>query len=160
MKRFALSLKQPWAALVIAGLKSIEIRRWRTTYRGPLLIHAAREDDDRPEGWSRVAPSIIPLTQRRRGIIGEVELYDCRTYRHQADFNADGRLHCNEPSWFEEAGLFGFCFRRVREVPFVELPGFVRLFEVDWAEPVELPLPGPPLAVRVRLEKLMRRKSS
>lgn len=36
-----LSLKQPWATLVVAGAKKFEVRSWQTTYRGPLLIHAS-----------------------------------------------------------------------------------------------------------------------
>ena len=37
----AISLKQPFAALVAAGVKQFETRKWRTNYRGPLLIHAS-----------------------------------------------------------------------------------------------------------------------
>lgn len=36
-----LTLTQPWATLVAIGAKKIETRSWTTTYRGPLLIHAA-----------------------------------------------------------------------------------------------------------------------
>src|SRR5262249_36912287 len=36
----ALTVRQPWAALIISGRKRIENRTWRTSYRGPLLIHA------------------------------------------------------------------------------------------------------------------------
>lgn len=32
---------QPWASLVAVGAKQWETRSWGTTYRGPLLIHAA-----------------------------------------------------------------------------------------------------------------------
>jgi ASCH domain len=42
----ALSVRQPWAWLIIAGHKDVENRSWTTTYRGPLLIHAARRPDD------------------------------------------------------------------------------------------------------------------
>jgi len=37
----ALSVLQPWAWAIVFGGKSIENRAWRTTHRGPLLIHAA-----------------------------------------------------------------------------------------------------------------------
>jgi len=37
----ALTLAEPWAALVAAGAKRLETRSWRTHYRGPLAIHAA-----------------------------------------------------------------------------------------------------------------------
>lgn len=38
----ALSLLQPWASLVVMGVKQIETRSWQTAYRGPLLIHASK----------------------------------------------------------------------------------------------------------------------
>ena len=36
-----LSLLQPWASLVVMGLKTIETRSWQTAHRGELLIHAS-----------------------------------------------------------------------------------------------------------------------
>lgn len=42
----ALTLTQPWATLVAQGAKRFETRSWSTPYRGPLLIHAAKN-------WSR-----------------------------------------------------------------------------------------------------------
>ncbi len=38
----ALSLTQPWASAVVAGLKTWETRSWGTRYRGQLAIHAAK----------------------------------------------------------------------------------------------------------------------
>ena len=38
----ALSLLQPWASLVLIGVKEIETRSWSTSYRGPLLIHSSK----------------------------------------------------------------------------------------------------------------------
>ena len=38
----ALSLLQPWATLVVMGVKQIETRSWSTAYRGPLLIHPSK----------------------------------------------------------------------------------------------------------------------
>jgi hypothetical protein len=37
----AITVRQPWAWLVVTGKKDIENRTWRTHYRGKLLIHAA-----------------------------------------------------------------------------------------------------------------------
>jgi len=36
-----LSLRQPWASLVAAGRKTIEVRSWCTRYRGPVVICAS-----------------------------------------------------------------------------------------------------------------------
>lgn len=38
----AISLWQPWASAVVRGSKRIETRSWKTNYRGPLAIHAAK----------------------------------------------------------------------------------------------------------------------
>lgn len=38
----ALTITQPWASLIAIGAKRIETRGWRTSYRGPLAIHAAK----------------------------------------------------------------------------------------------------------------------
>jgi hypothetical protein len=37
----AISLLQPWASLVVMGIKTIETRSWGTKYRGPILVHAS-----------------------------------------------------------------------------------------------------------------------
>ena len=37
----ALSIRQPWAWLIVNGYKNIENRSWNTKFRGPVLIHAS-----------------------------------------------------------------------------------------------------------------------
>jgi hypothetical protein len=39
----ALSLWQPWAALLVHARKRVETRSWSLSHRGPLLIHAAKK---------------------------------------------------------------------------------------------------------------------
>ena len=41
----ALTIKQPWATLIIQGDKRFEFRSWQTKYRGELLIHAGKGID-------------------------------------------------------------------------------------------------------------------
>ena len=36
----ALTIKEPWATLIIDGYKKYEFRSWKTKYRGKILIHA------------------------------------------------------------------------------------------------------------------------
>jgi ASCH domain len=38
----ALTVKQPWAAVIASGRKKIENRTWPTSHRGPLAIHAGK----------------------------------------------------------------------------------------------------------------------
>lgn len=39
----ALTVTQPYASLIAAGVKRYETRSWSTKYRGPVLIHAAKD---------------------------------------------------------------------------------------------------------------------
>ncbi len=38
----AISLTQPWAQLVVLGLKRMETRSWPTSFRGQIAIHASK----------------------------------------------------------------------------------------------------------------------
>jgi (5-formylfuran-3-yl)methyl phosphate synthase len=129
--RHVLSLKQPWATLLVHGLKSIEIRRWSTTRRGPLLIHAGRIADARPDGWAHLPAELREQAELRGGIVGVGTLVDCIHYRDTATFQADEQLHLNTPDWFEPAGVYGFRFTNLRPLPFRACPGWFRIFPVE-----------------------------
>ena len=38
----AISIMQPWALLLVSGVKQYETRTWRTSHRGLLYIHASQ----------------------------------------------------------------------------------------------------------------------
>jgi hypothetical protein len=146
----ALSLKQPWATLLAAGLKTIEVRRWKTAQTGELLIHAARVPDGRPQAWAHVPPALRDACRLEGGVVGVGVLTGCKHYPTLASFVADEAHHLNDPSWFEASGLFGLCFRDLRTLPFVRVPGYVRIFELPLHDlvippvlPAQEPLPGP-----------------
>ncbi len=129
---YALSLKQPWAALLALGLKTIEVRRWPTARRGRILIHAARVPDDRPQAWAHVPPQWLETAHLLGGILGAGEIIDCRTYRTLETFQADQNRHLNDPSWFQSP-MYGFVFANQTTVPFRRYPGWMRFFEVEEA---------------------------
>jgi uncharacterized protein (UPF0264 family) len=130
-KQYALSLKQPWAALLVHGHKTVEVRRWPTARRGRVLIHAARVPDERPEAWERVPPRLRDDSRLFGGILGAADLTDCRVYRSLDSFLADRVLHLNEPGWFRPPRLYGFAFANAVALPFRPCPGWMRFFEVD-----------------------------
>jgi hypothetical protein len=57
----ALSVKQPWASLIATGRKTVELRSWSTTHRGPLLICASRSPayDDLPTGAALAIVEVV-----------------------------------------------------------------------------------------------------
>lgn len=130
----ALSIQQPWAALIIHGVKDIENRSWRSAHRGPLLIHAGRQVDG--EAMKAMEQSRHPVTgrpwqppvlaMRFGGIVGVVEVVDC--------------VSGHESEWF--AGPFGLVLRAARALPFVPLRGQLGLFEVAVAPPPAAPDPA------------------
>lgn len=67
-----LSVKQPWAEFIASGQKTIELRTWTTSYRGPLAIAASiarcpRADD-----------RFASVDGARGHIVALVELLDVR----------------------------------------------------------------------------------
>ena len=128
--QYALSLKQPWAALLVLGLKTIVVRRWPTARRGRILIHAARVPDERAEAWAHVPAEWLETAQLLGGILGAGDLTDCRTYRTLEEFQADQTLHLNDPSWFQSP-LYGFAFANLALLPFRRYAGWMRFFPVE-----------------------------
>lgn len=68
-----ITLKQPWATLIIHGYKKYEFRSWKTNYRGKILIHAGKGIDK--DGIERVKH--LNLEYPTSKILGEVEIVDC-----------------------------------------------------------------------------------
>ena len=50
----AVTVKQPWAGLIMAGMKDIENRTWETEYRGKLLIHASSKYSKKKEQKQKI----------------------------------------------------------------------------------------------------------
>ncbi|MDA8231309.1 MAG: ASCH domain-containing protein [Magnetospirillum sp.] len=87
--RVALSIRQPWANRILVGGKDIENRTWRTSFRGPVLIHAAQAIDP-------FAGEDAALGMRRGGIVGVMEIVDCVTQSASPWFGGPyGFVLCN-----------------------------------------------------------------
>ena len=128
---YALSLKQPWATLLVYGRKTIEVRGWPTARRGPVLIHAARVPDLRKEAWDLLPAELKEAAQLVGGIVGAGELTGCIPYRSLEAFTADRNRHLNDPSWFHGPVLYGFSFAHLRTLPFQAYSGWMRFFPVS-----------------------------
>ena len=70
----ALTVRQPWASLIVAGIKDVENRSRRTHYRGRLGIHAGLAIDE--EGLRRYK-RYLDFDLPRGALIGSVLLVDC-----------------------------------------------------------------------------------
>ena len=68
-----ISIKQPWASLIINGYKKYEFRTWKTKYRGEILIHASKSFDKKLIEYF----SEYNLDYPTGCIIGKVNLNNC-----------------------------------------------------------------------------------
>lgn len=69
-----LTIKQPWATLIMQGYKRFEFRSWQTKYRGDLLIHAGKGIDK--EAIKRLE-KYLPKELLTGKILEKVTLVDC-----------------------------------------------------------------------------------
>ena len=82
----ALTVKQPWASLIVEGIKDIENRTWKTNYRGRILIHSSKmpEKGLPCEVLNSMQYSIVSTANSLNALVGEngvilgsVEIVDC-----------------------------------------------------------------------------------
>ena len=135
-----LSLRQPYACLVVHFQKLIENRTWNTRFRGEFLIHAAkgmtrREFDEAYLFAADVLGADLPHEAKFRsmlrfgGIVGHARLVDvvppCG--------GAGGRCHCKAALSFGRSWhmpeQFGFVLEDVVPLPFRPCKGHLGFFE-------------------------------
>jgi len=68
-----LTIREPWASLIINGYKKYEFRSWKTNYRGKILIHAGLNIEK--DMLNRFKDYDIECV--KGAIIGEAEIVDC-----------------------------------------------------------------------------------
>jgi hypothetical protein len=61
LKISCLSVFQPWAELLVAGIKPVENRTKRSNHRGPLLIHASKKFD--AEWMDGLPPELVIIAK-------------------------------------------------------------------------------------------------
>lgn len=122
-----ISVRQPWAWLIIHAGKDIENRNWTTKVRGRVLIHAAkgvtkgewRDSWDWvrsicPDAWDKGNREILAGTIERGGIVGSVEIVDC--------------VSRSTSPWF--CGQYGFVLRNPKPLPFHPCRGQLGFFRI------------------------------
>ena len=109
----ALSLKQPWAELVLQGKKKIEIRKWNTKFRGKFFIHSSKVPDS--DAMEKFGFSDLPCGF----ILGEAELVDVKAYKNKKEFGKDKNLHLATSKF----GDHGFILKNVKRIAPIKAKG-------------------------------------
>lgn len=125
----ALSVRQPWAWLIVNGHKDIENRTWPTRFRGRVLIHASkgmtRQEYEDVEDYlmfstSAAVRSIVlpePDALERGGIVGTATILDC--------VPGDRR---SSPWHLPDS--YGFLLCDARPLPFLQCKGALNFFNL------------------------------
>src|SRR5690606_35594053 len=115
-----ISVRQPWAWLIVNENKDIENRDWPTKYRGPVWIHASKgmtrsEYEDAADFARGLGVTVPPADQLERGgIIGASQITDCVS---------------KSPSrWF--FGKFGFVLDKAITIQFFPCRGQLGFFDL------------------------------
>lgn len=134
----AITIKQPWASLIVHGIKDIENRTWRTNFRGRVLIHSSEKGD-------RAKYGCLQSEQRQKvlytpigsvnfndlpfgSIIGSVEIVDCVQ---------------NHPSIWAEKGVYNWVLANpiLYEKPIENVKGKLSFWDYPGIEEVKIECP-------------------
>lgn len=129
----AISVRQPWAWLLLYG-KDVENRSKRTSYRGPIYIHASKTFDWKGYDWlcdkmpEIITKSVVEhfgITPGRGdlkvtngefgGIIGATNLTDC--------------VESSASPWF--MGPYGYVMEKPVAMPFYPCKGQLGIFNLE-----------------------------
>ncbi len=116
----ALSIQQPYAELIVSGIKDIENRDWATKFRGEFFIHASKKFDNAAFKYLSIYGGHFKGMTKSDfllgGIVGKSTLIDCVT--------------CYPSGWF--IGKYGFVLRDSCRIDFVPYKGALNFFEVKY----------------------------
>ena len=120
-----LSVSQPFAHLIVSGKKTIELRNWKSNYRGEILVHAPlriRKEDCKRLRISEKLPTGV--------IVGKVEIVDVKKYNSAKEVKADRKFHLASGKFNDRK--YGFILKKPKQfrIP-IPWKGQLGFFDVD-----------------------------
>ena len=115
-----LSIKQPYAELIVQGKKTIELRKWNTKFRGEFLIHASKIPDKK--AMEKFNFKDLPLG----AIVGKVTITEVKKYKNEQEHAEDQHLHLASIHW----GNYGFILKNPQRIePIIPAKGQLNFWE-------------------------------
>jgi predicted transcriptional regulator len=121
-----LSLKQPFAELLVSGMKTIEVRKWKTKFRGQFLVHASKNIDEK--ACKRLKTDQAKLVTG--AVVGKASLYDVISYGSKNSFLKDKNKHFASSNYVNPK--YGFLINQTKrfEIP-IPIRGKLGFYNVE-----------------------------
>jgi len=120
----ALSIRQPFAELILSGRKTIELRSWNTKFRGRFLVHAGQTAQKKrleQYGYQKLPTGFL---------LGEVTLQDVIIYTSRKQFEQDADKH-QASGRVTSFPYYGFVLSFPLRIKPVQYKGQLGFFDVD-----------------------------
>lgn len=145
-----ISIRQPWAWLIVNGFKDVENRSKRPSHRGHIFIHASKELDSIAHTFDAYCSGILSLPPEwlpdnidlkrmafewpgienieRGGIVGEAILAGVITRGMRLLDESSGSTYAryHQSPWF--TGQFGLILANRKPLPFMPMRGQLGIF--------------------------------
>lgn len=127
-----LTINQPFATLIVEGLKEYEFRTWKTNYRGEILIHAGKGVDKK----AMKNYEYLGLEYPKGCIIGKATITDCI----KIDDNARKILKEKNNIIYsniidnKDWNGYGFKLENVEKLENIEVCGKLSFWEFDYPQ--------------------------
>ena len=124
-----ITIKQPWATLIVKGYKEYEFRTWKTKYRGEILIHAGKSVDKKAMTRFKHLNLEYPIGQ----IIAKAAITDCI----YVDDEFIQKMIKKDPIVYKELinndgwNGYGFKLENIEEIKHIEVNGKLSLWNYD-----------------------------
>jgi hypothetical protein len=80
--RIALAIQQPWAELILRGIKTLEIRSQPTRLRGTIYLYASKRPSQLPAAEAAARRWHLEIASLLKGkLVGTIDLVNCRASR-------------------------------------------------------------------------------
>jgi len=126
-----ISLKQPYAEFLAIGKKTVESRKWSTSYRGNFLIHASKTIDTEACDYYKININTVA----KGAIIGKASLCGIKKYVDNHEFALDKDKHFSLKKIMNNGCMYGFLIKYAvkfdKAIPYLGKLGFFDVCDSD-----------------------------
>lgn len=126
-----ISIKEPFATLLMLNIKHIETRSWKTNYRGELYIHASGKSVAKEFLTNDIVLELIKDMKMNYGnIICKGNLVDC-IYMDETFIEEIKKNTCEYACGSYEVGRYAWIFDKLEPIKPISTKGKLNIWDYD-----------------------------